>query len=86
MSKEDKRSMHYHKKSMSKHQSGKGPDDGLFDMQIKDPTVGHHIQPQSHVRQSSKTPVIHKHLKKNASQPQLPEYSVRRGHDESTKI
>ena len=30
--------------------------------------------------------MLHKHLKKNASQPQLPEYSVRRGHDESTKI
>ena len=69
VSKEDKRSTHYHKKSVSKPQNGKYPEEIMFDMHIRDPTVGNHIQPQPQLNHNSKTPVLHKHLKKNASQP-----------------
>ena len=69
VSKEDKRLTHYHKKSVSKPQNNIYPEEIMFDMNIRDPTVGNHIQPQPQLNHNSKTPVLHKHLKKNASQP-----------------
>ena len=43
VSKEDKRLTHYHKKSVSKPQNNNYPEEIMFDMQIRDPTVGYHI-------------------------------------------
>ena len=51
-------------------------------MQIKDPTVHHHYQPH-HLPSS---PKIYKQLKKNSSQPQIQDYSVRQTGEASSKI
>ena len=43
MSKEDRRSSQYPKKSVSKPQHSKPTEDALLDMHIRDPTAGHHL-------------------------------------------